>query len=48
VKHMKPTRDPITGYPAIEMMDRLIVLRKDVTLEEALEKPATEVVECAI
>jgi len=45
---MKPTRDPITGYPAIQILGQTIVLQKDVSLEEAMQKPAQEVIECAI
>jgi len=45
---MKPTRDPVTGYPAIQIMNQTIVLQKGVSLEEAMQKPAREVIECAI
>jgi len=45
---MKPTRDPVTGYPAIQIMNQTIVLQKGTSLEEAMQKPAQEVIECAI
>jgi len=45
---MKPTRDPITGYPAIQIMNQTIVLQKGTGLEEAMQKPIGEVIECAI
>jgi len=45
---MKPTRDPITGYPAIQIMNQTIVLQKGTSLEEAMQKPAQEVIECSL
>lgn len=49
MKDPKVSRDPITGYPTIEILGRTIVLQKDVkNPEEALNKPAQETVECAL
>jgi len=46
---MKFSRDPVTGYPTVQIADTTIVLQKDTASpEEAMQKPATEVVECAI
>jgi len=46
---MKFSRDPLTGYPTVQIADRTIVLQKDTASpEEAMHKPAREVIECAI
>lgn len=39
--------DPVTGYPTIEIMGRTVVLQKDVG-PDFMEKPANEVIECAL
>ena len=46
---MKFSRDPVTGYPTVQIADTTIVLQKDTaTPEQAMNQPAQEVVECAI
>jgi len=43
----KISRDPVTGYPTIQIMGRTVVLQKDVG-PDFMEKPAEEVIECAL
>lgn len=47
---MKLSRDPVTGYPTIQIADTTIVLKKDAegTPKEIMNQPAKKVVECAI
>lgn len=44
---LKISRIQSTGNATVEILGREIVLKKGVSLQEALDKPVTEVVECA-
>jgi len=46
-KYPKISRHESTGYATVEILGREIVLKKGTTLEEAFDKPAQQVVECA-
>ena len=46
-KDPKISRHQLTGYATVEILGREIVLKKGTSLEEAFDKPAQEVVECA-
>jgi hypothetical protein len=46
-KDPKISRHQSTGYATVEILGREIVLKKGTSLEEAFDKPAQEVVECA-
>lgn len=46
---MKFSRDPITGYPTVQIADQTIVLQKQSGKpEDIMNQPAQEVIECAL
>jgi len=45
---MKLTRDPVTLYPAVQIGDQLVILKKDTTPTDLEEKPAQEIIECGV
>ena len=45
---MKLTRDPVTGYAAVEIAQQLVILKKGVTAEEIKGRPIHEIVETTL
>lgn len=46
---MKFSRDSVTGYPTVQIADQTVVLKRDAgEPEEIMQKPAQEVIECAL
>lgn len=47
-QNLKITRDPVTGYPMVNLFNTSIVLQKDVKAEDVLEKPLVQIKECVL
>ncbi len=47
-QNLKLTRDPVTGYPMVDLFNTSIVLQKDVKAQDVLEKPLAEIKECVL